>query len=64
MNALTNRELCAVIDVLHRIGEYYRPIRIDHIMAVPVHVDQRFLVSFVLNRSGPRGFSERALRRC
>jgi DNA-binding CsgD family transcriptional regulator len=40
-------------------NEYYRPIRIDHVMAVPVHVEQRFLVSFVLNRSGHRGFSER-----
>ncbi len=40
-------------------NEYYRPIRIDHVMAVPVHVDQRFLVSFVLNSSGRRGFSER-----
>ncbi len=40
-------------------NEYFRPIRIDHVRAVPVHVDQRFLVSFVLNRSGRRGFSER-----
>jgi DNA-binding CsgD family transcriptional regulator len=39
-------------------NEYYRPLRIDDAMAVPLHVDQRFLVSFVLNRSG-RGFSER-----
>lgn len=39
-------------------NEYYRPIRIKHAMAVPLHVDQRFLVSFVLNRSG-RGFSDR-----
>jgi DNA-binding CsgD family transcriptional regulator len=39
-------------------NEYYRKIGIDHVMAVPVHVDRRFLVSFVLNRSGT-GFSNR-----
>jgi DNA-binding CsgD family transcriptional regulator len=39
-------------------NEYYRRIGIDHVMAVPLHVDQRFLVSFVLNRSGT-AFSER-----
>jgi DNA-binding CsgD family transcriptional regulator len=39
-------------------NDYYRPIRIDHAMAVPIHVDRRFLVSFVLNRS-KRGFSDR-----
>jgi len=39
-------------------NDYYRAIRIDHVMAVPIHVDRRFLVSFVLNRSR-RGFSER-----
>jgi DNA-binding CsgD family transcriptional regulator len=33
-------------------NEYYRRIGIDHVMAVPLHVDGRFLVSFVLNRSG------------
>jgi DNA-binding CsgD family transcriptional regulator len=33
-------------------NEYYRRIGIDHVMAVPIHVDRRFLVSFVLNRSG------------
>ncbi len=33
-------------------NEYYRPIRIEHVMAVPIHVDRRFLVSFVLNRGG------------
>jgi DNA-binding CsgD family transcriptional regulator len=33
-------------------NEYYRKIGIDHVMAVPIHVDRRFLVSFVLNRSG------------
>ena len=39
-------------------GDYYRAIRIDHVMAVPIHVDQRLLVSFVFNRSR-RGFSDR-----
>jgi DNA-binding CsgD family transcriptional regulator len=38
--------------------EYYRPIGIDHVMAVPVHVDHTMLVSFVFNRSG-RDFDER-----
>ena len=33
-------------------NEYYRAIRIDHVMAVPIHVDRRLLVSFVFNRSG------------
>jgi DNA-binding CsgD family transcriptional regulator len=39
-------------------ADYYRSIRIDHVMAVPIHVDRRFLVSFVLNRS-KRNFSDR-----
>jgi DNA-binding CsgD family transcriptional regulator len=39
-------------------GDYYRAIRIDHVMAVPIHVDGRYVVSFVLNRSR-REFSER-----
>lgn len=39
-------------------NDYYRYIRIDHAMAVPIHVDRRFLVSFVLNRS-KRDFSDR-----
>ena len=39
-------------------NEYYRKIGIGHAMAVPIHVDRRFLVSFVLNRSGTP-FSER-----
>jgi DNA-binding CsgD family transcriptional regulator len=38
--------------------EYYRPIGIAHVMAVPVHVRGHELVSFVLNRSR-RDFSER-----
>lgn len=39
-------------------NEYYRKIGIDHVMAVPIHVDRRFLVGFVLNRSR-MGFSDR-----
>jgi DNA-binding CsgD family transcriptional regulator len=39
-------------------NDYYRVIRIDDAMAVPIHVDRRFLVSFVLNRSR-LGFSDR-----
>jgi DNA-binding CsgD family transcriptional regulator len=38
--------------------EYYRVIGIQHVTAVPVYVDQRFLVSFVLNR-GAAAFSDR-----
>jgi DNA-binding CsgD family transcriptional regulator len=38
-------------------NDYYRVIGIDHMMAVPIHVDCRLLVSFVFNRRG-RGFSE------
>ena len=39
-------------------AEYYRRIGIDHVVAVPVFVDERTLVSFVLNRRG-RDFSDR-----
>ena len=39
-------------------AEYYRPIRLGHAMAVPIHVQGSELVSFVLNRSG-RDFSDR-----
>jgi DNA-binding CsgD family transcriptional regulator len=39
-------------------SDYYRKVGVDHVMAVPIHVDRRFLVSFVLNRSG-NGFSDR-----
>lgn len=39
-------------------NDYYRPIGIHDAMAIPIHVDQKFLVSFVLNRSGS-GFSDR-----
>lgn len=38
-------------------NDYYRRIGIDHVMAVPIHVDQRLLVSFVFNRCG-RGFDD------
>jgi DNA-binding CsgD family transcriptional regulator len=39
-------------------NDYYRRIRIDHAMALPVFVRDGLLVSFVLNRSR-RDFSER-----
>lgn len=38
-------------------NEYYRRIGVDHAVAVPLHVDGRTLVSFVLNRAG-RDFSD------
>ena len=38
--------------------EYYKRIGIDHVVAVPLFVDRRLLVSFVLNRNG-REFSDR-----
>ena len=42
-------------------NEYYRAIGINHVTAVPIHVDRRFLVSFVLNRANGQGFSDREL---
>ena len=39
-------------------NDYYRSIRIDHAMAVPIHVDRKLLVSFVFNRS-KNAFSDR-----
>lgn len=39
-------------------NEYYRKIGIDHVVAVPMFVDRRLLVSFVLNRT-KRDFSDR-----
>ena len=39
-------------------NDYYRRIRIDHAMALPVYVGNGLLVSFVLNRTR-RDFSER-----
>ena len=38
--------------------DYYREIRIDYAMAVPIHVHRNELVSFVVNRSR-RDFSDR-----
>ncbi len=38
--------------------DYYRRIGIDHAIAVPLHVDDRTLISFVLNRRR-RDFSDR-----
>jgi DNA-binding CsgD family transcriptional regulator len=38
-------------------NEYYRRIGIDHVVAVPLMVDEEVLVSFVLNRKG-RDFSD------
>lgn len=38
--------------------DYYRPIRIEHAVAVPIHVQRNVLVGFVLNRRG-RDFSDR-----
>lgn len=39
-------------------SDYYRRIGIDHAVALPVHVDDSTLISFVLNRRG-RDFSDR-----
>lgn len=39
-------------------NDYYRAIGIDHVMAVPIHVDRCMLVSFVFNRN-KIGFSDR-----
>lgn len=39
-------------------ADYYRRIGIDHVVAMPVHVDSARLVSFVLNRAR-RDFSDR-----
>jgi DNA-binding CsgD family transcriptional regulator len=39
-------------------NDYYRSIRVDHAMAVPIHVDRNLLVSFVFNRS-EHDFSDR-----
>ncbi|THF63270.1 LuxR C-terminal-related transcriptional regulator [Pseudothauera rhizosphaerae] len=39
-------------------NEYYRRIGIDHVMAMPLFVDQHLLVSFVVQRSG-RDYDER-----
>jgi DNA-binding CsgD family transcriptional regulator len=42
--------------------EYYRPIGIDHAMAVPIHVDPTRVVGFVFNRHG-RDFCDRDMAR-
>src|SRR3989454_10906446 len=42
-------------------NDYYRPIGIRHTMAVPIYVDERLLVSFVLNRAGS-AFGDRELQ--
>src|SRR5258708_30556957 len=38
-------------------ADYYRCVGIDHVMALPLFVDRRFLVSFVFNRKR-RDFDE------
>jgi DNA-binding CsgD family transcriptional regulator len=38
-------------------ADYYRCVGIDHVMALPLYVDRRFLVSFVFNRKR-RDFDE------
>ena len=43
-------------------GDYYRAVGIDHTIAVPIHVDQSLLVSFVFNRIR-RDFSDRETAR-
>jgi len=42
-------------------NDYYRRIGIRHAMAMPIHVDQRMLVSFVFNRAGS-AFGDRELQ--
>jgi DNA-binding CsgD family transcriptional regulator len=41
-------------------ADYYRRVGIDHVLALPVHVQGRWLVSVVFNRRG-RDFSDREL---
>jgi len=41
-------------------NDYYRRVGVDHAVALPVYVDNRWLVSFVLNRQGC-DFSDREL---
>lgn len=41
-------------------ADYYRRVGLDHALALPVRMDGRELVSFVLNRQGP-DFSDREL---
>src|SRR6478736_5356199 len=60
--AFTQRISDLVPDAVFRrtplFNDYYREIRIDRCMAVPIHVRKDVIVSFVLNRSG-RDFSDR-----
>jgi DNA-binding CsgD family transcriptional regulator len=60
--AFTQRISDLVPDAVFRrtplFNDYYRAIRIDRCMAVPIHVRKGVIVSFVLNRSG-RDFSDR-----
>ena len=49
---------CSAFQRSPLVNDYYRAIRIDHVMAVPIHVDRHVLVSFVVNLS-KRGFSDR-----
>jgi DNA-binding CsgD family transcriptional regulator len=54
---------CVPAEVFHTsalYNDYYRAIRINHVTAVPIYVDNRFLVSLVLNRSGVP-FSDREI---
>lgn len=53
-DSLSQRDFCA--SALY--NDYYRRIGIDHVVAVPLFVDEGLLVSFVLNRTG-RDFSDR-----
>lgn len=39
-------------------ADYYARVGLDHALALPLHVDERLLVSFVLNRKG-RDFGDR-----
>lgn len=41
-------------------ADYYRRIGIDHVLALPLHVDDEWLISFIFNRAG-RDFSDREL---
>ena len=61
-SAVTQRISDLLPDTLFRrtplFNDYYRAIRVDRCMAVPIHVRKDVIVSFVLNRSG-RDFSDR-----
>jgi DNA-binding CsgD family transcriptional regulator len=38
--------------------DYYRPLGLNAVMAIPLHIDHRVLISIVVNRQGP-DFTER-----